>query len=238
MFMNADLPWLKLHLPVYLSSGVFDGVVALAGDRYTPLELADMVRGHSLFVGYRAFDWHFGNQANHLVDCCERQGFDALFRADPDELVSGDHLRRMRATLEAHPDKLIGLSRLHFIGDRLHIQPDWRPDFQWRAWTLNRGVRYGDDARVHELPTAGVPNERYELDEAVILHYGYIEPAPVRAYKIAAYEAVQKGLALPKREAYAHWSPLDIPRVPFVGDQPLDPAVIGVHAPFEVKELA
>ncbi len=229
--MQDSLNWLGLHLPVYRASGVFDGVIALdGGSTDRGVQYVESLGG---IVYHRTFNYHFGKQGNALVHACEYEGYDAIYRADPDELVSAEDLRLVRDTLEAHPDKLIGLSRLNFIGDRLHIQPDWRPDTQWRAWSLNRGIHYDDAAVVHELPTGA---ERLELPQATIFHYAWIASADERNYRTALYQAMKIGDPLPKRADYVGQT-LNIPSVPYDGVQPLNPLEVGIYAPF-TKEPA
>lgn len=225
MYMDSDIAWLRLHLPVWMDSGVFDGAVAVNGE---PEDVRCEFPGYVNHVARSPFQNNFGAQGNVLISCCGFGGYDAMLRVDPDELMFPDDMRKVRAALEAYPDRLLGLARRHFVGDRLHVHPDWHPDFQWRAWWLNNGTHYDDDAKVHELPTG----DRLELPGAVLYHYGYIIPDSERAYKIALYDAIANGTALPTKAEYANWK-LDIPRVEYHGEQPLDPQVIGLRAPFE-----
>lgn len=228
--MQDSLPWIGLHLPLFRASGVFDGVVALDGGSTDESVFYVESLGGSVY--HRKFDWKFGEQAQCLVNLCEAEGYDAMLRIDPDECMFSEDMRKVRTTLEHFPDKLIGLSRRHFIGDRLHVHRDWNYDPQWRAWALHRGVHYPEGQRVHEVPS-WKDGEQMLLSDVYLFHYGYLEPAPQRAYKIAMYDAIQHGKPLPTKAEYANWPPLDIPSVPFDGRQPLDPNVVGIHAPFE-----
>lgn len=223
--MQNDVPWLRLHLPVYAASDVFDGIVALdGGSTDDSVEYVESLGGR---VYAHPFANHFGAQGNRLINACALEGYDAMLRIDPDELLSVEDMHKVRGALEAFPDRLLGLTRRHFVGDRLHVHPDWYPDYQWRAWWLNSGTRYDDAAAVHELPTGN----RLELPDVTLFHYGYTLSDGERAYKIALYEAIQQGAPLPTRADYANWK-LNIPRVEYTGPQPLDPAVIGDRAPF------
>lgn len=227
--MQNDLPWLGLHLPVYRASGAFDGVVALDGG--SDDESMFYVESLGGTVYRRPFNWDFGAQANTLRLMCQAEGYDALLRIDPDECMFPEDMWKVRYALEANPMRLLGLARRNFVKDRLHVHPDWFPDFQWRAWWLNSGTHYDDKAKVHELPTG----DRLELPDVTLFHYGYIIDDSERAYKIAVYDALQRNGALPSKADYADWK-LSIPNVPYDGIQPLDPAVIGARAPFEMVQ--
>lgn len=233
-----DLRWLRLHLPVYVASGVFDGIVAVDGGSSDGG--ADFVRLLGGTVYERPFANDFAAQGNYLIRCCEEDGYDALYRADPDELVSPEDLKKVRAALEDGFIDLIALSRYNFVGDRKHVHASWYPDPQWRAWHLNRGIGYPDNLSVHEVPKqlyqlTKRPFVPHHLADAHILHYGYILPDAERAYKIASYDAIQNSKPMPDKAEYNKrfaTERLDIPRKPFDGAQPLDPDDIGVKAPF------
>lgn len=234
--MQNDAHWLRLHLPVYLDSGVFDGAVALDGGSVD--DSVAFVQSLGLKVYHRPFENDFGQQANTLIRACEGEGYDALMRIDPDELMFAEDMFKVRRCLEEDRNDLIALSRYHFIGDRLHWRPDWYPDSQWRAWHLCRGIGYPASLRVHEVPMPLDPHAnrelfiRHHIEDAHIFHYGYTLPAAERAYKINLYEALDKGLPLPNRADFVNQPPLDIPCIAFTGEQPLNPNVIGAHAPF------
>lgn len=232
--MQTDLHWLGLHLPLYRASGVFDGVVALDGGSTD--ESVYYVESLGGVVYHRPFDWNFAAQGNALIHACEAEGYDALLRIDPDESMFPEDMHKVRTTLEQFPNRLIGLSRRHFIGDRLHVHRDWNYDPQWRAWQLHRGVHYPADQSVHEVPS-WTGGEQLLLEDVVIFHYGYLKSADDLDFRTAIYDALKKGFPLPSREDYRGRT-LNIPRVPFDGRQPLDPNTIGARAPFEVPVLS
>ncbi len=227
--MQNDAHWLTLHLPLFQDSGVFDGAVCVDGGSTDVSVL--YVESLGVSVYRRAFDWNFGVQGNFLIQCCEAEGYDALLRIDPDETMFPQDMRRVREALQQHPGTLIGLQRRHFVGDRRHVHRDWQHDPQWRAWNLSDRRRYPEGQRVHEVPSHGV-TDRLLLDDVYLFHYGYLKSAAEVNYRTAVYEALKQGVPLPKREDYAD-STMDIPCVPYDGAQPLDPQVIGIHAPFE-----
>ncbi len=230
MYMNADLPFLRLHLPVYLSSNTFDGVVMVCGDDSNPPV-------HELLQGFTEQDcvWHlfandFAAQGNFLTSVCETQGYTHMLRIDPDELMFPADCRRIRAIFESGSDDLLGFNRYHFIGDRLHYNPAWSPDGQWRAWKLNEGVRYPADQRVHEIPMHA--HGKRLVEDIWIYHYAWLAAANERDYRTALYNALQHDKPMPRREHYVGRT-LNIPSERFTGIQPLDPNVVGIRAPFE-----
>lgn len=240
-FQN-DAHWLRLHLPVWVSAGVVDGIVALDGGSIDGG--ADVVREYGVTVYERPFDWNFGAHMNALIEACEAAGFDAVLRLDPDELMWPHDINLLSSLLgEYHA---LRLARYNFEGDRLHVFPYMYPDYQTRAWRLNQGVRY--EGRVHETLEASMkrlgwredggagigPREIVSLPHVHLYHYEGLRQDAHRALKHVNYHRLMNGQppvdALP--EGY---NTNGAPRfaVAFVGPQPLDPVSVGVYAPFE-----
>lgn len=234
IFQAFDLPFLKLHLLVYLSSGVFDGVVGLCGDETPPTSVFFQLSKTPSSIAFRPFtDFNFGAQRNALIERCEMLGYDAVLVMDCDELMQPDQLHLVREALE-EGYKALYFPRYNFIGDRQHYAPQWYPDPQLRAWRLNEGLRY--TMTVHEVPNYQALGWRHghellTMNAVNIYHYSWLKSADECDYRTALYTALGSGTPLPKREDY-HDRVLNIPRVPFVCAQPLDPLEIGIHAPF------
>jgi len=222
-FQN-EAAFLRLHLPALrLPDGW--GFVGLDGGSAD--DSAEIVRAHGGTVHARSFDWHFGAHMNALIAACEAEGYSALLRLDPDELVFPDVFVAVEQML-AQCD-CVALPRYGFIADRCHHNPKWWPDHQVRALRLGIGLRY--DGAVHEQLNyqAGYrlgflkPHPRLH-----IYHYGWLLPLAQRREREGRYAALQGGNPDPA----AHLTDGYPYSEPFVGDQPLDPATIGEKAPY------
>lgn len=240
IFQSFDLPFLHLHLPVYMSSGVFDGVVGLSGDVGYSEAANFLIDDYDAYVTWHPFtDFNFGAQRNRLIELCEALEYDAVLVMDCDELMMPSQLHLVREALESY--KALYFPRYNFIGDRLHYAKQWYPDPQLRAWRLSEGLRY--NMVVHEVPDYQALGWRHgeeiaTLNDVNIFHYSWLRDTNEQDYKTALYDALAHDKPLPRREDYVGRAPLNIPRVAFTSVQPLDPQVIGARAPFEVEEPA
>lgn len=221
-FQN-EAPWLRLHLPA-LELPASWGLVGLDGGSAD--ESACVFALHGGVVHERAFGWNFGEHMNALIAACEAEGFEALLRLDPDELIFPDVFRAVESALAEHD--AVALPRHAFIGDRLHHNPHWHPDWQVRAFHLGIGLRY--DGVVHEQ----INYANYRLaylpvePRLHIYHYGWILPLDVRRAREARYAALVGGDADPAAhlvDGYPY-------REPFTGEQPLSVEEVGARAPF------
>lgn len=223
-FQN-EAPWLRLHLPVWVESGAFAGMVALDGGSSD--DSAAYVRSQGGDVFERPFDWNFSAHMNALITHCEALEYDALLRLDPDELIYPSLPGQVAQWLCEW--EFVALPRYAFIGDRLHHNPQWLPDWQVRAFRLHRGARY--DGLVHEqLNYAGRPMLFAPgVPEHYIYHYGWMLALEMRRQREAQYAGLMGGNTDPAAhlaDGYPYSEPFD-------GAQPLDPLVIGVRAPLE-----
>lgn len=216
--------WLRLHLPA-LGLPAHWGLVGLDGGSTDDSAL--VVAAHGGVVHERLFDWHFAQHMNALLAACADEGYDAVLRLDPDELVFPDLFGVVEQMLSVY--ECAALPRYGFIGDRLHHNPRWHPDWQVRALRLGVGLRY--DGAVHEQLNYAdgyrlgyVPgNPRWH-----IYHYGWLLPLEVRRAREARYAALRGSNPDPA----AHLADGYPYAEPFEGEQPLDPAIIGATAPF------
>ncbi len=233
MVCSGEAPWLRLHLP-YLLPHV-DGLVVVCDtdtDAATRLALAHLNLATGKVYVY-AHDWHwdFAEKANWLIHHAEQDGYDMLFRLDPDEIVFDFTLYSIKGLLPYKGHIAASFLRYNFEQDRLRYMPQYFPDRQVRTWLLNRGVHY--EGRVHEWPVQS--GAVLPLDHA-IFHYEGIRPNDVRRYeKHHNYALLAKGQSpvhlpddFPVPDGFGYR-----PHIPFDGPQPLDPAVIGPRAPFE-----
>lgn len=223
MFCKGEINWMKLHLPEF--TWCFDGIVAvtddLSGDE--PFYLTRHFSGH---VYSHPFNSDWSEMLNHLIDHAESEGYDAIARIDPDEAIHVSDIAILRAELEMQD--VLFLPRFNFWEDRYHYLPEWYPDFQARAFRLNKGIRYVGKRHEHLNTTAGA------ITSATLFHYGWIGPGVLRQdLKYLNYARIDAGLLplaeRPTDREYPQHSP-----VYFEGIQPLDPAIVGATAPWSV----
>lgn len=222
-----DADFLRLHLPVIAPA--FDGIVAVVdpadASHATTLAILALCPDHArLTMVRRTFDHDWSAQVNAGIEAAEREGYDAAIRLDPDELMFPAEIDALRRRIEASPVSL-WFHRYNFFFDRLHYNTGAFPDFQGRAFMLNRGVRYV--GRVHEqIPGDG------SLDAATIYHYGDIGPnVKRRQLHYINIERRNQGL-LPFATLPHDTPPPSVAVAEFTAEQPLDPFVIGTIAPF------
>ncbi len=251
-FQN-EAPFLRLHLPVWLQSAAIDGVVAVDGgstdDSRAVVCQACIQAGKHFTIYDRAFDWNFSAQSQFMLDCAEHDpaGYALLLRLDPDELMFGTHITMVKAHLEHY--RAVNLPRWNFVEDRLHHCPVFYPDYQARAWQLHQGVSYAPSvihasvgASYLELGWTRDLSTRTDVQRDIldapglpIFHYAGLVSPVKSALKAFNYDRIARGLP-PVAELPLSAPPFEnasVFRVPFIGVQPLDPAVVGARAPFE-----
>lgn len=221
-FQN-EAQWLRLHLPALrLPPGW--GLVGLDGGSEDDSRLVFEAYGGKVYE--RKFDWHFARHMNALIAACEAEGYDAVLRLDPDELVFPDVFAAVTQKLAACD--CVALPRYGFVRDRYHYNPRWHPDWQVRGFRLGAGLRY--DGAVHEQLNYA---DGYRLcylpaePRLHLYHYGWILPLETRREREARYAALLGGNADPAVHLVDGYPPHE----PFAGEQPLDPAEVGAHAP-------
>jgi hypothetical protein len=237
MYTN-ELPWLKLHLPAYRDG--FDGIVAITD----PLTIdgsthyLSKLGADTMTAGW---NYNWGAFATKLVNFAEELGYDAVMRVDPDEMLmpgSADEIKRL-LTEEA---ALLCFPRHEFFGDREHVRADIYPDYQARAWRLNRGIVVGGQRHEginfmqHGLAehTDDPANKVLRLKDIHIFHYGWASKTGIweNMVKYQSHEQVMAGG--PPEVNFPPDTPLvEFPTMPFFDDQPIDPKVCGLFAPFD-----
>lgn len=239
MFQN-EADWLDLHLPVLMESGV--GLVGLDGGSTDGG--VDVIRKHGGVYYENPYKWPPVHQHNKIIECCEDSGYDGMVKVDPDELFHPEHIAQMAELLEKH--KVLRFPTFNFVDDRRHYCPatPWYPDWHARAWRLNIGIRYIHD--FHSVPNWSqlgmqVRNDIRDDGERDVLncghihlfHYGELKSRYARALRGANVRNAREGK--PLIDALPEGTVLRAPfRIPFVGEQPLDPDLCGDRAPVEM----
>jgi hypothetical protein len=245
-FLN-EASWLRLHLPVILQSSRIDGVVAVDGGSTdnSRIVILGLCAKHKIEVHLftRAWDWDFSKQQNFVVERCEELGYDAYFKWDPDELLWPRHIDAIAGLLREY--KVVITPRYNFSEDRQHFCPYLCPDKQLRFVQLNQGFRWHGNLHAgtnayqlwREDPNNTSPRAVRDIifvPHMPIYHYEGIKPLAERALKWLNYERVADGLPAVTELPPDHPVPQYPLRatIPFMDPQPLDPAVIGLHAPY------
>jgi len=226
LMMQNEADWIRLHVRHLLP--VVDGLIAVdGGSTDDSMQVIESMGG---LVFLRPFDYNFSGQANYLIQCAEAAGYDAILRLDPDETMFAEHVIRIRAILEAGDFHLLHIPRINFVGDRLHHSPLIDPHAQWRAWVLNRGIRY-HAVKVHETPMLPSGLLTTVVPDVAIYHYGFVKPTSEREYGWQVYSALQSGQPVPAKPDHFEDDGSHFDRDPFTGSQPVDPFEVGIRAP-------
>lgn len=241
MINPHDLPFLKLHLPVYKDS--FDGIIAIA-DNTEGYEAIDYVTSLGAKVTYVPWEYNWGDYATKLFDYAEHWGYDAAMRMDPDECLMPDAGYYIRNLLETEAALLV-FPRHEFWGDRYHVRPIW-PDDQARAWHLRRGIIV--QGKKHE----GIGFMDHGLSEHTtdphcrvlrirdphlhIFHYGWSSPQAIYNAMVKYQKQAQIAAGGSPEVNFASDQPLATHvTIPFGEPQPLLPEDVGIYAPFSAE---
>lgn len=243
MFTN-EIDFLKLHVPVTAST--FDGIVAYTDPLTTDGSLACMNSiGADVITAPWQNDW--GWAATLLANYAKELGYDGLCRIDPDEMLERSAGNQIRHLLDKEAALLV-LPRYEFYGDRLHYRKDIYPDWQARAFRLDKGIVVGGKRheginfvqhRLSENPDT--PPDRRVIRTGTngfepihIYHYGWSSPRAIRDSQIK-YQSHAQVLAGGPPEVAPTYDPQppDWPTVEFEGPQPLDPLEVGIYAPYQ-----
>src|SRR5579859_4743418 len=230
MFSRGELPYLKLHLPVFKDH--FDGVISLTDDRTDDGSIAYMRQiGAKVYVLPWREDW--GWSVSRLFEFAEESGYDAGMRLDPYECIFPESPDTVRYDLE-HKATLLCFPRYEFFYDRKQYREDLFPDWQARAWRLNRGIKV--EGKRHEgvnfFDSGLREGEDVLADERVmrvnapqLFHYGYVGKSKIRHNQLKYLNAAR----IDKGQKPLFTLPVGTPEVSgvktveFPWMQPLDP---------------
>lgn len=236
MFTN-EKPWLTMHLPVYAHE--FDGIVTITDPKTTDGSI-EYLQSIGARIAIQPWEYNWGNFATNLCDYAEELGYDAIMRVDPDECLmpgSAAEIKRLLTDEAA----LLCFPRHEFFGDREHVRADLYPDHQARAWHLRRGIVVGGER--HE----GVNFFQHGLSESAtdpayrvlrvrqphIFHYGWASKTGIwdNQVKYQSHAQVEAG-GPPEVNFPSDTQLVEFPTIPFFDDQPIDPKVCGMTAPY------
>ncbi len=246
---DRDLPYLRLHLPVFIDSPALDGFQVLTHDD-TSEETCYYLRSMGATVYKHTWMNNWSYSLNILLAQCEASGFDACLRLDCDECIFPSAVQQVKSALE-NECTLLYLDRINFWYSRKYVwtQGNWLS----RAFRLNRGLHFV--GRIHELIEDGEltrdadasPDRKIlSLSGPLIYHYGWMRDTLVeRELRYVNYRRRIEGLSdldkLPDTGKQYGFRPEDYTAQAgyFTSDtirefsepQPLDPDVIGEFAP-------
>src|SRR5260221_439527 len=162
-------------------------------------------------------------------------------RMDPDEclmLDAADEICRL-LTEEA---ALLVFPRHEFFGDREHVRADIYPDYQARAWLLNRGIVVGGQRHEginfmqHGLSehTDDPASRVLRLKDTHIYHYGWASKTGRWDNQVKYQSHAQVAAGGPPEGNFSPGTPLvEFQTIPFFDGQPPSPQVRGLTAPSE-----
>lgn len=246
MMVHDDLDFLKLHLPIF--ADCFDGIVTVVESESKVQDLHEILRLRETgdhwnkWTVVQPFSNNWSEMFNHVIDKAESLGYDAIVRLDPDEAIFARDVILIRELLEEYV--ILCFARYNFWQDRLHYTPGIYPDWQCRAWQLNRGIRLG--GQHHEGvgwtqygmfegdPVADTPRQVLRVPSINIYHYGNVGKERILERDLHYLNV--------DRERAGHPPLAELPEgrefptrhsIPFHGTQPILPESFGIYAPFK-----
>lgn len=238
MLFTNELPFLRLHLPVYKDA--FDGIVAITDDKTTDGSIEYMRSiGANIIMDTWTYDW--GKFATKVFNEAERLGYDAACRIDGDECLFPWAGTQIKLMLQRDAS-LLCFARYNFFNDRRHLWAGHHPDWQPRAWRLNRGIivqgdkHEGVNFEQHDLHLDTLdPSRRYQhVTDPAIYHYGWASKGGIYYQQTKYQSQAQVAAGGPPEVAWpADFQLVQFPTEEFTGKQPLNPDSVGLYAPYE-----
>ena len=138
----------------------------------------------------------FAQKRNDVIEEAEELGYDAILFLDADECMFPEHIENIREMLTKFD--VIALARFEFGPDREHYNEKLFPDFQGRAFKLNKGYEYRH--KLHEIlyikdHEKSVYEEKgfYFTLNNQIYHYGRCKPKEELWLRYHNYNLIQEG---------------------------------------------
>lgn len=144
----------------------------------------------------------YAQARNILIQCAEEAGMDFLVMLDADEAL--DRHQAIKLMAYAHDFDAIVLPRIEFVGDFDHFDDHLFPDFQLRAFRLNKGYHYKnkihemlhDESGVALMGVRGGRTAKHRIltaPDIFLYHYGRTAEKQQLALKYINYDRQQKG---------------------------------------------
>lgn len=165
------------------------------------------------------FNWcdDYALARNMLIDEVRRLGYTRMMQLDADEMIYPSDVKILQHYLDECD--IVRFPRINFINDDRHFCPDVFPDYQDRAFNLDKDIRYGN--KVHENI---INHDSYRLvitPSINIYHYGWCKPIEEITLKNINYERIKNSQEKLKRlpEGFIV-QPLHHRSMSYIGDQP------------------
>lgn len=129
---------------------------------------------------------NYAHARNILIQYAEEAGMDAMVMLDADEAMTPRAIEQTKLLLETH--EAIAFPRIEFVEDYHHYDPTLMPDYQVRAFRLNRGYYF--KGKIHEALQGVEPVQSTIL----IHHYGKLKSPQECALKYINYDRLSKGM--------------------------------------------
>jgi glycosyltransferase involved in cell wall biosynthesis len=169
---NKEGEFLKKHLPIL--SPKFDTCIAVASCEDTDPGLKALF-DNKVNTVQREWNNNFSDARNAVIEIAEDFGMDALLMLDADEVMFPEDIDKIKELLESH--QALKLPRYEFGPTKEFYNPTLYPDYQGRAFQLNKGYHYRN--KVHELLYQGEEEKCvfekdgfYASSKTHIYHYG------------------------------------------------------------------
>lgn len=145
---------------------------------------------------------NYATARNVLIQCAEEAGMDYLIMLDADEAL--DRKQSEKLQQYANDFDAIVMPRIEFVQDTSHFDDYLFPDFQLRAFKLNKGYHYRNN--IHEMlhDSSGVPlmsvrggrtkkHRILTVPDVFLYHYGRTAEKSQLALKYMNYDRQMKG---------------------------------------------
>jgi len=171
MIVGNDERALVRHLPII--SSYFDSCIAI--DSYSKDGSINALIKNGFNIFQRKWNNNYAEARNEVIKKAEEMGMEGLLMLDADECMFPDDIRKVKKLLEEH--EAIKLPRYEFGPNNEYYNPKIYPDYQGRAFQLNKEYHYRNP--LHEILYKGedikAVSERdgfFASSETHIFHYG------------------------------------------------------------------
>lgn len=192
MIVGNDERALVRHLPVI--SSYFDSRIAV--DSYSKDGSINALIKNGFNIFQRKWNNNYAEARNEVIKRAELMGLEGLIMLDADECMFPDDIRKVKKLLEKH--EAIKLPRYEFGPNSEYYNPKLYPDYQGRAFQLNKGYHYRNP--LHEILYQGEDRIAvsqkdgfFASTETHIYHYGRCKSPKEIWLKYHNYNLILKG---------------------------------------------